>query len=89
MSGENPISLLISFQDLPDPRVEGRCDHKRIDIIVITVCAVIVGAESWVDIAGLICGRLYGCNGSDDWQTRPKSTRLTTSAACLQRLNPC
>lgn len=50
MSDENPISLLISFQDLPDPRVEGRCDHKLIDIIVITVCAVIAGAESWVDI---------------------------------------
>lgn len=50
MSDENPISLLISFQDLPDPRVEGRCDHKLIDIIVITVCAVIAGAESWVDV---------------------------------------
>jgi hypothetical protein len=30
--------------------VEGRCDHKLIDIIVITVCAVIVEAESWVDV---------------------------------------
>lgn len=50
MSDENPISLLVSFQDLPDPRVEGRCDHKLIDIIVITVCAVIAGAESWVDV---------------------------------------
>lgn len=46
MSDENPISLIISFQDLLDPRVEGRCDHKLIDIIVITVCAVIAGAES-------------------------------------------
>lgn len=51
MSNEDPISLIISFQDLPDPRVEGRCDHKLIDIIVITVCAVIAGAESWVDVA--------------------------------------
>jgi predicted transposase YbfD/YdcC len=50
MTDENPISLIISFQDLPDPRVEGRCDHKLIDIIVITVCAVICGAESWVDV---------------------------------------
>lgn len=50
MTDEDPISLLISFQDLPDPRVEGRCDHKLIDIIVITVCAVIVGAENWVDV---------------------------------------
>ena len=50
MSNEDPISLVISFQDLPDPRVAGRCDHKLIDIIVITVCAVIAGAESWVDV---------------------------------------
>jgi predicted transposase YbfD/YdcC len=50
MTDEDPISLVISFQDLPDPRVEGRCDHKLIDIIVITVCAVIAGAESWVDV---------------------------------------
>lgn len=50
MTGEDPISLMVSFQDLPDPRVEGRCDHKLIDIIVITVCAVIVGAENWVDV---------------------------------------
>lgn len=51
MSNEDPISLIVSFQDLPDPRVEGRCDHKLIDIIVIAVCAVIAGAESWVDVA--------------------------------------
>jgi predicted transposase YbfD/YdcC len=50
MTDEDPISLIISFQELPDPRVEGRCDHKLIDIIVITVCAVIVGAENWVDV---------------------------------------
>ena len=46
MFQEDPVS----FQVLPDPRVEGRCDHKLIDIIVIAVCAVIAGAETWVDI---------------------------------------
>lgn len=50
MSGDEAISLIISFQDMPDPRVAGRCDHKLIDIIVITVCAMIAGAESWVDV---------------------------------------
>lgn len=50
MTDGTSISLVISFQDLPDPRVEGRCDHKLIDIIVIAVCAVIAGAESWVDV---------------------------------------
>lgn len=47
---EDPISLIVSFQDLPDPRVVGRCDHKLIDIIVIAVCAVITGAESWTEV---------------------------------------
>ena len=51
MSNEESISLIVSFQDLPDPRVEGRCDHKLINIIVIAVCAVISGAESWVDVS--------------------------------------
>lgn len=50
MSNEDPISLIVSFQKVPDPRVEGRCDHKLIDIIVIAVCAVIAGAEGWVDV---------------------------------------
>jgi predicted transposase YbfD/YdcC len=50
MTEEDPISLIISFRELPDPRVTGRCDHKLIDIIVMAVCAVIAGAESWVDV---------------------------------------
>ena len=60
MSNEDPISLIISFQDLPDPRVEGRCDHKLIDIVVIAVCAVIAGAENWVDVEN------FG-NAKHDW----------------------
>lgn len=50
MSEEDPISLIVSFQDIPDPRVEGRCDHQLIDIIVMAVCAMIAGAETWVDV---------------------------------------
>lgn len=50
MSEETPLSLIASFQHLPDPRVEGRCTHQLIDIIVVAVCAVIAGAETWVDV---------------------------------------
>lgn len=46
--------LLNSFSDLPDPRCKARTDHCLIDVLVIAVCAVIAGAETWVDIA------LYG-----------------------------
>jgi predicted transposase YbfD/YdcC len=38
------------FGDLPDPRVQGRCDHKLLDIVLIAVCAVLCGAESWSDV---------------------------------------
>jgi predicted transposase YbfD/YdcC len=38
------------FGGLPDPRVEGRCDHKLIDLIILTVCAVIGGADSWTGV---------------------------------------
>jgi hypothetical protein len=48
---EQPFaSLEACFGDLPDPRVQGRCDHKLIDIILVTVCAVLCGAESWSEV---------------------------------------
>ena len=47
---EIPTSIEAYFGDLPDPRVEGRCDHKLLDILVMAVCAVITGAESWVEV---------------------------------------
>ncbi len=50
MSGIEITSLAECFQDLPDPRVQGRCDHKLIDVIMIAVCGVICGAESWMGV---------------------------------------
>jgi predicted transposase YbfD/YdcC len=35
---------------MPDPRVVGRCDHKLLDIIIIAVCAVLSGAETWEEV---------------------------------------
>lgn len=43
-------SIQECFADLPDPRVQGRTAHKLLDIIVITICAVICGADGWVDV---------------------------------------
>src|SRR5260221_3307972 len=50
MTGIEITSLKECFQDLPDPRVQGRCDHKLIDMIMIAVCGVICGAESWMGV---------------------------------------
>lgn len=50
MSDEIRISLEDWFGDLADPRVQGRCDYKLIDIIIIAICGVVCGADSWVGI---------------------------------------
>lgn len=44
------VSIKESFSGLSDPRVNRRRRHLLIDIVVIAVCAVICGAESWKDM---------------------------------------
>jgi predicted transposase YbfD/YdcC len=44
-------SLLTHFQALEDPRLERSRLHHLLDIVAITICAVICGADSWVDVA--------------------------------------
>ncbi len=39
------------FKALNDPRIQLKTQHKLIDIIVITICAVICGADDWTEIA--------------------------------------
>ena len=48
------------FASLEDPRAEHLIDHKLIDIVMIALCAVICGAETWNDI------ELFG-NERLDW----------------------
>ena len=38
------------FGDLPDPRDGDNISHPLINIITITLCAVICGADNWVDV---------------------------------------
>ncbi len=38
------------FRELEDPRIERSKRHKLIDIITITICAVICNADGWTDI---------------------------------------
>jgi len=47
-----PIGASIEecFKELPDPRVQGRCDHKLMDMIIIAICAVLSGADSWTGV---------------------------------------
>jgi predicted transposase YbfD/YdcC len=43
--------LIAVFDDLPDPRVDRTKQHRLIDIVTIAICAVLSGADSFVEIA--------------------------------------
>jgi predicted transposase YbfD/YdcC len=43
--------LLEHFEELDDPRIERCKKHLLLDIVVIAICAVIAGAENFVEIA--------------------------------------
>lgn len=39
------------FAEVEDPRTEYLVEHELIEMIIVAVCAVICGAENWVDVA--------------------------------------
>lgn len=45
------LPIVQYFRNIADPRVERTKDHKLIDILVITICAVICGANHWTEVA--------------------------------------
>jgi predicted transposase YbfD/YdcC len=45
-----PPSLLTHFQNLPDPRVNRRKEHDLIDVLVIAICTLLCGGESFNDM---------------------------------------
>lgn len=50
MSLAGKLSIVTHFKNLKDPRIERRKKHLLLDIIVLTICAVIADAEGWEDI---------------------------------------
>jgi predicted transposase YbfD/YdcC len=61
MAQPNPaLAIRTHFADLEDPRIDRTRRHELMDIVVIAICAVICGAEGWVDIAA------YGV-AKQDW----------------------
>lgn len=49
--GKQPIaSIEHHFSGLEDPRIDRTKRHKLLDIVVIAICAVICGADTWVDV---------------------------------------
>jgi len=50
MSAHPAPRIADCFADLVDPRVERTKRHQLLDIVTIALCAVISGAESWVEV---------------------------------------
>lgn len=55
-------TLAAHFQALEDPRLERTRLHSLLDIVAITICAIICGADSWVEV------EKYGL-AKHDWLT--------------------
>jgi predicted transposase YbfD/YdcC len=52
MACPNPaLAIRTHFAHLEDPRIDRTRLHNLMDIVVIAICAVICGADGWVDIA--------------------------------------
>lgn len=50
MSNGVAIAVFEHFRELSDPRVERTKKHLLLDIVLLSICAVIGGAEGWSDI---------------------------------------
>ncbi len=60
MDKQTPKTLLEHFSAIDDPRIDRTKRHKLIDILVISICATICGAETWEDF------ELFG-HAKKDW----------------------
>ena len=48
------IPLKEHFSSLDDPRAQHSIEHLLIDIVLVTICAVICGADKWVEIENYV-----------------------------------
>ena len=51
MEEESSVAIIDYFMELDDPRLNRRKEHLLIDIVTITICAVICGSDDWVAIS--------------------------------------
>ena len=56
MDVEAPRALLRLFDQVEDPRVERSKLHRLSDILVITLCGVICGADGWTEVETVSVG---------------------------------
>jgi hypothetical protein len=42
-----PKRLIEHIRQISDPRIEKKCRHKLEDIVAISICAILCGADDW------------------------------------------
>ena len=47
MRTHHRLSLIEHLQQVPDPRVKGRCEHELVDVLVIALCCLMCGGEGF------------------------------------------
>src|SRR5215203_5305055 len=57
MKRDEQKSLVEHFAGVSDPRGRPNREHKFIDIMVITICAAICGADDWVSVEQFGCAK--------------------------------
>lgn len=50
MQTHHRLSLIEQLQQLPDPRVQARCEHDLVDVLVIALCCLLCGGEGFNDM---------------------------------------
>lgn len=50
MEEQRSAALLEHFGELADPRIDRPKEHKRIEVLVIAICALLCGANDWVAV---------------------------------------
>ncbi len=66
-------SLEAQFGELNDPRVQGRVEHRLLDIIIIAIGAVICGANSWSEVETYGKAKIgwLTLSGTAEWHSVP------------------
>lgn len=41
------ISLITTLEEVPDPRVDRSKDHELVDLLVIALCTILAGGDSF------------------------------------------
>lgn len=53
----DPASIVVCFEDLPDPRRDINKLHRLVDVVTIALCAVLSGCDTWDEIEEFGCSK--------------------------------